>query len=362
MIARTNAALYSVEKSEDTYSVNMSPIALESSAEIRSVATGNGIIIVLPEPGKDNTILSVSTDGKSYTTYAMDFVVHDLIYSENMSMFIAVGRASSRKLATSADGITWIEDDWGSLGAGAPYGEVYVYYGIRESGDGFYLLGSNGSLYSAYVQFDESANYTYSNMAKSSADALSVFDCVIKGNERTIIVDSGYKKAYVQAGNTIKKSTIIPDMFIDGYFIRFDGSNIYKSLNAIDYSLVGATAYALNYICFYEGYYYGIAEGHVCRATSIAGLCSVDSTEYKDIENLTYSYVHAFEEYMLLCSGGFFFKTTIGGSSNPVTETITTISATAALEQSKTYTDEQIAEVIARIEALEAAETTEATE
>lgn len=352
MLARTNAALYSAEKAEDTYSVIMAPIALESNAEIRSIATGNGIIIILPEPGNDNTILSVSTDGKAYSSHAMDFVVNDLIYSENMSKFIAVGGSGGHVLKTSTDGCSWTEEEWGNLGATS---ELAAYWSIRESGSGFYLSGINsGYLYSAYVQFDADSNYAYSNQVNKRINSpLLGNDRITKGNERTIISDFSYANAEVQTGNTITRTTIMPNMFVDGYFIRFDGANIYKSLNGIDYSLVGATAYALNYICFYDGYYYGIAAGHVCRATSIAGLCAVDSTEYKEIENLTYSYIHTFEEYMLLCSGGFFFKTTIGGSSNPATETITTISATAALDQANAYTDEQIAEVIARIEALE---------
>lgn len=354
-LAKTNAALYSVEKTEDTYEANMEPIALEVSADIRNIVSGNGIIVVVPNIIKNtyysDSTLFVSTNGTDYTPVNMDFVVFDLIYSNKLSKFIAVGMIKNETAAsikTSADGITWESETLCTI----QFGKPTCYYAIRESGSGFYVMeylkSSNATTsyhYSGYVE-KKDGSYQASNVVYVGSGYLTTSKA-IKGNERTVV----NKK--VQTGSTITQASMDPVLFVDGYFIYFHGANIYKSLNGVDYSLVGATAYSLKYICKYQGYYYGIAEDHICRATTLAKLCSVASEDYKEIDNNGYNYAAVHDDYMILCASGFLFKTTIGGSSNPADQTIKTISATEALKQAKEYTDAQYALLEARIAALE---------
>lgn len=366
-IAKTNASLYSSDSANDDFSVNMRPIALEVTDDFKGIVHGNGKIIAFPFANTSNTIISVSADeGETFSSVTMDFVVQDVIYSDNLSKFIAVGHTTDAiakaKVETSVDGLEWIEEDFGSPGTNVTHNIA-----IREAENGFYLMGfnianstSSGQIYSiksALIQFDASGNPSYSNNASISIpyktnNVVNEFKAIIKGNARTAFQCGS--NWYIQSGSTITQATVAPSAFVDGYFIRFDKNSVYKSLNALNYSLVCTSAYELKQACKYDGYYYCFTESKACRVVNLADLANVDSSEYIDTETCTHTAIASMDDYMLLCTSGFVFKTTIDDPKKDATTLmVETLSATESLNQSKEYTNEQVAALIARIEALE---------
>lgn len=374
-IAKTNASLYSTEEQLDEYSVNLFPVALDSTKAIKGFVHGNGSIIAFFQMDGTNSYIGISTDdGATFKTVAMDFIICDMIFSNNLSKFIAVGYSingngkDERCIKTSEDGCSWASEDWGNLGQ--EY-NIERYACIRESSDGFYVIGTgafnttNYYAISSFVKFDDTGSCVYSNISDKSAIKTDedFFANITKGNERTIFrADVGnYSPVWwLQTGNKLINSTKASekpketDVFLDGYFYNFDGNNIYKSLNGVDYTLVCTSAYELKQICKHDGKYYCFAESKVCRVASIADLANVDSSEYLDIEKCTHTAIASMDDYMLLCTGGFVFKTTVDDPKKDAnTLTVETLSATESLNQSKEYTDEQVATLITRIEALE---------
>ena len=378
-IAKTNASLYSVEQQEEKseFSVNIFPIALETSKWVKGIVSGNNVIIVFFQTDASHSLIAVSVDdGATFKTIEMDFIVYDMIYSENLSKFIAVGYTKNatsfkdeRRMGVSEDGFTWLAEDWGDLGCGY---EITRYTCIRESSSGFYVIGLTrygtsdvNYFVSSLVQLDSEGSCAYSYISdKIIADLTrDPFEKIIKGNERSIFnnYQQNLKDCWgMQTGDTLKKTEhgfLLNGkgvVFVDGYFVRFDGNNVHRSLNGVDYTFVCTSAYELKQICKHNGYYYCFAESKVCRVKNIADLAEVDSSEYLDIETCSHTAIASMDDYMLLCADGFIFKTTIDDPKKDATTlTVETLSATESLKQSKEYTDEQLAAIIARIEALE---------
>lgn len=374
-LAKTNATAFSLEPDVDNSFYSEAMISTSDANVNISNSCSHGDIVIAWKIGKnyDSTTgydLFVSSDaGVNFSVVHMGFKISDVIYSSALGKFICSGFTGNKTSSddntfffkASTDGITWAD----------VVTDLYapkVVYGLLEDSEGAILIAGHGkpssnsvsnTSFTAKLKKNSSGGFTASNIFTSNMIYLGAVSSLVKGNGKIIVAGTtgtgSSLSRFIFANESVNSADKTPDLFADGRFIIIASTSVYKSINGVDYTLVGQSAIAMKKIVKSNGYFYGFTDTKICRAATLDALVAVPSEDYVDIgETVTYNHVFANDAYMVLFCVGFALKVVIkGGSNNPAIITIGTISATEALKQAKEYTDAQYALLEARIAALE---------
>lgn len=218
-----------------------------------------------------------------------------------------------------------------------------------------YTSGSTTRLlgFAVNVSFENSI-YRYSEKISLSVQS---YNGVYKENNRIIMKASN--KCVITPESVISTS-YFPDAFVDGYFIAIANQKLYRSLNGVDYNLIGSCAITetgnTKSVVKHGGYYYILGKSAACRGKTLKEALRKGIEEYVPYDagaEIPFKSVALLDGKIALLCNGYLLVLDMGGGSDPVTETIETLSAKAALKKAMEYTDEKIASLEARIAALE---------
>ena len=362
-LAKTNVTAYKTnfgEGNEEAFSVSTSVITFNSNNVVKNIVNKDEINVIFIS---SSSKIYVSTFGGEYLEIDLEFTVHDVIYSDSIKKFIAVGAGDNRiKIKSSQDAIAWEEENWGDFGVESFTSSSIL--GIMEVENTFLIAvscrqGNSPAYFAVNVSFREN-EYIHSEQI-----VLGSFSNVFKGNNR-MIFDGGNTSGIqvITVGENSKNNTNkFPKTSADGYFIniskdKYQIPELYRAVNCIDYNLVatGTSAIELISAMKYEGYYYLFTATSMCRGKSWTDVMNKGIEEYVPYDGGTEipftSVAPLNGEIALLCNG-YIVILNIGGESNPIVETMETLSAKAALRKAMSYADEKIAHLEERIAALE---------
>ncbi len=349
-LAKTNATAYNTnleEGNEEPLSISTSAIVLNGNNEIKDIIDHNGTNLIFM---KDSTRIFVSTNGGSYLEIDLEFTVNDVIYSDSMEKFVAVGSGSNKiKIKTSHNAVTWEEADWGSFETGSYKSSIIA---IMELGESFLVVGyyqpSTSNIYFAVNVSFTNDTYTYSEYITFNASGQGN---AFKGNNR-IILDS--KRVITPGVYTV--TNYYPVEVADGYFIAITGQKLYRSINGVDYNLLGTCAIEPVSVMKHDGYYYIFGKNAACRGNTWIEAMNKGIEEYVPYDGgieIPFTSTALLDEKIALLCNGYILILNTGGGSNPVTEAIETLSAKAALKKAMSYVDEKIAALEERVADLE---------
>lgn len=349
-LAKTNVAAYKTnmgDGNEEPLIISTTAIALSENKVVKDIINNNSINLILMT---NSSKIYVSTDGGNYSEIDLGFTVNDIIYSDSMEKFIAVGSGADKvKIKISNNAVVWEEVDWGNFETGSYKSSILAIMELGESFliTGYYRPSTSNIHFAVNVSFVNGA-YTYSEHITFNASGEGN---AFKGNNRIIL---GSKRVITPGAYTV--TSYYPAAVADGYFIAIAGQKLYRSINGVDYNLLGTCAIEPVSAMKHDGYYYIFGKNAVCRGKTWSEVLNKGIGEYVPYDGgveIPFTSVSLLDGKLALLCSGYVVVLNTGGGNDPIVETIETLSAKAALKKAMEYADGQIASLAERIAALE---------
>lgn len=354
-LAKTNVAAYKTnpgEGNEEAFSISTTAMIFNSNEKIEPVVNGNGINVIFM---RGLTKIFVSENREEYSEIDLGYIINDVIYSETMNKFIAVGtREDKPKIKTSYTAIDWAEEDWGDFGLGK-YSKSGL-DNILEIGEKFLILGNYYESMKQYFAISVlflNDSYVYSEKMFLQTNT---YTNIFKGNNRMASKPEGNIRGKIITLEGIMDTSYYPAAVADGYFIAIAGQKLYRSINGVDYNLLGTCAIEPVCAMKHDGYYYIFGKNAVCRGKTWIEALNKGIEEYVPYDGgveIPFTSVSLLDGQLALLCNGYIVVLNTGGGNDPMVETIETLSAKAALKKAMEYADGQIAFLEERIAALE---------